>query len=422
MKLWKLFSLLFASVETYSFSTAKADFESFHLDENIEHEMTLEIEGKNNTGVGDISFLISALVTTSDELNQSSRPSTYSDIGGPIFVTDHGELSLREFYWDFDILGGQWRVGKQQVVWGEADGIKILDVVNPQSFREFVLDDFDDSRIPLTMINAEWMIGNSGNLQLLYIFDTSVHDLPDPSSPFNFSSELIVPAAGSDVLVNVQPFESPDVNFDNSDIGIRYSGFVNGWDYSINYLNHVVDFPVFQSQLSGNVINVEGEYLRSDLLGVTGSSAIGSWVIRGEIAFEKDRYFLSSNSLPRSEKSDTFASVFGIDWLGWRNQFLSLQWFNNSLLTDIETVRDDSENTLSFLWELQMMNESIKLEYLQLQSVNYADGLIQFQISYEAATDLEVYFGSDIFYGNSRYLYGQFNQNDQVTIGMSLGF
>ena len=32
--------------------------------------------------------------------------------------------------------------GKQQVVWGKADVLKVLDVVNPPSFRELILEDF----------------------------------------------------------------------------------------------------------------------------------------------------------------------------------------------------------------------------------------------------------------------------------------
>jgi len=41
------------------------------------------------------------------------------------------------------------RLGKQQIVWGETDGLKLLDVMNPQNFREFILDEFEDSRLPL---------------------------------------------------------------------------------------------------------------------------------------------------------------------------------------------------------------------------------------------------------------------------------
>ena len=44
---------------------------------------------------------------------------------------------LRELY--VDTKAGDWdlRIGKQQVVWGTADGIKLLDMINPTDYREF---------------------------------------------------------------------------------------------------------------------------------------------------------------------------------------------------------------------------------------------------------------------------------------------
>ena len=74
---------------------------------------------------------------------------------------------LRELYVDTNSFGWDFRVGKQQVVWGTADGIKLLDIVNPTDFRELNQNAFEDSRIPIWMINAERYIGDRGNIQLI---------------------------------------------------------------------------------------------------------------------------------------------------------------------------------------------------------------------------------------------------------------
>ncbi|MEJ2394690.1 MAG: RNA polymerase-associated protein rapA, partial [Candidatus Thiodiazotropha sp.] len=58
-------------------------------------------------------------------------------------------------------------MGKQQVVWGTADGIKLLDIINPTDFRELNQNSMEDSRIPIWMINAEKNIGDNSNLQLI---------------------------------------------------------------------------------------------------------------------------------------------------------------------------------------------------------------------------------------------------------------
>ena len=66
-----------------------------------------------------------------------------------LLLGDRSDIELREFYLKTLLWGTHLTLGKQQVVWGKADGLKLLDVVNPQNFREFILDNFDDSRIPL---------------------------------------------------------------------------------------------------------------------------------------------------------------------------------------------------------------------------------------------------------------------------------
>ncbi len=74
---------------------------------------------------------------------------------------------LRELYIDTNALGWDFRLGKQQVVWGTADGIKLLDIINPTDYRELNQNAMEDSRIPVWMINAERNIGDSGNLQFI---------------------------------------------------------------------------------------------------------------------------------------------------------------------------------------------------------------------------------------------------------------
>ncbi len=74
---------------------------------------------------------------------------------------------LREFYFDTNFGGWDYRLGKQQVVWGTADGIKLLDIINPTDYRELNQNVSEDSRIPVWMINAERDLDNGGNIQVI---------------------------------------------------------------------------------------------------------------------------------------------------------------------------------------------------------------------------------------------------------------
>ncbi len=74
---------------------------------------------------------------------------------------------LRELYVDTSFGDWSLRLGKQQVVWGTADGIKLLDIINPTDFRELNQNSMEDSRIPIWMVNAERNIGDRSNIQLI---------------------------------------------------------------------------------------------------------------------------------------------------------------------------------------------------------------------------------------------------------------
>jgi hypothetical protein len=85
----------------------------------------------------------------------------------------YNRFELREFYVDYLPLNWlSFRIGRQQVAWGETGQFRLLDVVNPidSSWRFGPLESFEDQRIPL------WMVLNTidinplhGALELLYI-------------------------------------------------------------------------------------------------------------------------------------------------------------------------------------------------------------------------------------------------------------
>jgi hypothetical protein len=70
---------------------------------------------------------------------------------------------IRELYVDIE-AGSGWsaRLGKQQVVWGTADGMKLLDIINPTDYAEMAQNQMEDSRLPVWALNLE-----SGSIQVV---------------------------------------------------------------------------------------------------------------------------------------------------------------------------------------------------------------------------------------------------------------
>ena len=75
--------------------------------------------------------------------------------------------ALREAYVDTEYEDWSIRAGKQQVVWGTADGMKLLDAINPTDYSEMAQNQMEDSRIPVWMINAETDAEDGGSFQVI---------------------------------------------------------------------------------------------------------------------------------------------------------------------------------------------------------------------------------------------------------------
>jgi len=343
------------------------------------------------------------------------------------FVGDRTDFELRELYIEATVGRTFLTLGKQQIVWGKADGLKVLDLVNPQDFREFILDDFDDARIPLWAVNAEIPISDVV-VQLIWIPEQTYHDLPEPESPFAFTAPRFRPAPPPTVAVQVRPLVRPGNAFTDSDVGVRLSTFWGGWDLTLNYLYHYYDIPVlFQdiSLQSGEArVTITPRYKRSHLMGGTFSNAFGSLTVRGELGYSTDRFHLTENLTVSNGvvKTDEFTYVLGFDWFGISETFLSVQLFQDYVTTDTPgMIRDRMDTSTSLLIQREFANDRWMTEVLWLQNLNEGDGLIRPKVTYELVSNVNLWAGVDLFYGSHKGFFGQFDGQDRVVVGMEWG-
>src|SRR5262245_47559444 len=75
---------------------------------------------------------------------------------------------LQLFEWYFNITKGPLflRIGRQNLSWGETDGFRLLDQINPLNnlFGGFLVS-LDERRVPLNMLRAQWSFGTVGPFQ-----------------------------------------------------------------------------------------------------------------------------------------------------------------------------------------------------------------------------------------------------------------
>ncbi|WP_298421164.1 DUF1302 family protein [uncultured Kordia sp.] len=340
-----------------------------------------------------------------------------SDISKRLFLGNRTNLEIRELYYYANFKKLKLTVGKQQIVWGETDGLKLLDVVNPQNFREFILDDFEDSRIPLWSLKADFKI-NDYSVQLVWIPDNTYHITQDFSAPFFTQSIFKNPPEG--IAIQLNQTNIPNAFFKDSDIGFKISGFKKGWDFSLNYLYYYDDLPVFYNNFNNQTTTIEifPTYKRQHLIGGTFNKVFGSTTFRGELVYIFNQNFTSNNNINQGiEQSNFYKSAFGLDYI--KGEYMvSVQLFNEWITKIISAYnRDVFETNGSLLISKELMNDNVKAEILWVHSFNHADGYITPQLSYWLTTNTQLLLNSHVFYGEKNQLFGQFRNRSRVSFG-----
>jgi hypothetical protein len=163
---------------------------------------------------------------------------------------DEWMLGLKEVYVDFDTQYVWLRLGKQQVSWGQSDGLRLLDIVNPLdktwhgiSLNEPYLDAFDNLRESLWMarltLKSPWETDNLNDMQLELLWlpgedigaENPGHINPAHGSPYNFEPDV---------------FTNTDERGSGSEFGLRLMGKYRSLEWSLNYLRHYEDAGLYQ--------------------------------------------------------------------------------------------------------------------------------------------------------------------------------
>lgn len=144
---------------------------------------------------------------------------------------DNNMLQVAELY--ADVTCGNWwfRLGKQQVSWGQTDGFTLLDIINPNDLSWRLISDalyegHDNVRESLFMVRANYSIPfidavDNPMLELLYIPTFVPKFIPDQGgNPYNIVTTVLD-------IHNERP--------DGNEWGAKFSGLWGRLEFSLNY-------------------------------------------------------------------------------------------------------------------------------------------------------------------------------------------
>jgi hypothetical protein len=374
---------------------------------------------------GDFNMLQNTLnlnfETIGDKVALKANPMIY------LYGIDSVDFQLREIYLDLYFNSIDLRIGKQQVVWGKADGVFITDIVSPLNLTEFLLPDFDEIRVGVYAAKFDYYFGNS-TVEAIWKPVYAGNELPPSGSIWFKPPEMPAPATFD------YSKEKIDANFENSEIYLKYSLSSSAIDFDVmgayvwnqNASMHIQkEFgldPDGNPTLTGLLITPE--HHRLYVTGGSFTSTIKSFVLRGEAAYYDGKYFQTAD--PKAEDALTQKNylhyVLGLDY-GTGNLKLSTQFIQKYIM-DYENMMDEDEvqNTMTFLARYDAMRETLHLELFSYVGLNYGDALIRPKMTYDFSDSFSILLGSNIFVGDERGMFGRHTNNSMIYTKIKYNF
>jgi hypothetical protein len=322
----------------------------------------------------------------------------------------------RETYVDFSAAGWDFRLGAQNIVWGEVVGLFVADVVSAKDLRDFVLPSFDVIRAPQWAARAEYFKGDS-HLELVWIPFQTFDNIGKPGSDF-YPARLPSPTSGTDASFFQDP-SKPGRNLGNSAYGVRANTLVGGWDLAGFYYRSFSTSPTFYRIPGAGPAQpfvFQPLYDQIWQLGGTASKDFGSVVGRAEVVYTDGRNYASTdpNAPQGVVQRNTVDWILSSDFVLPRDVNLNVQVFQRWYDGGEAAIALKSGNFGASAQISGKITSTVEPQLLWIQTFGGGGALIRPRVNWTPVKNTAIGVGVDIFTGPDDGLFGRYNNRDRV--------
>lgn len=323
------------------------------------------------------------------------------------------ELELREAYVDFSRGDWEFRLGKQNIVWGEMVGLFFADVVSAKDLREFVLPEFAQIRIPQWAARAEWF-GDDKHLEFVWLPAPATDRIGKPGAEF-----YTYPPAVDGLGYQIDGERRPSRRLSNGGFGVRGSTLVAGWDLAAfayrspdsaaTFYRSVLDVPQ-------PTLVYQPRYDRITRLGGTLAKDFDGLVVKAEAIYTDGRKFGSA----RADAPDGLLGLRTLDWIagvdltpadGWR---LNAQLYQRVFLDHDPSIGLRRHEHGASLLVARDMGNGLEAEMLAISSLVRSDWMLRPAVIWKTGPNARVRVGVDLFGGERFGLFGRYADRDRA--------
>lgn len=330
-------------------------------------------------------------------------------------------FELREAYLEYAGTCWDMRVGRQIIIWGVSDGIRITDIIAPMDFTEFLARDYDDIRMPADALKLRFF-SNNVKMELIFVpvFQSFIYPT-DPQNPWNI---FPVSVGGPELVIS--PARTPSSTLGNSEIGGRLSVFFSGIDMSVVSLYTWNKLPVFSTSFSEGMDTtfLVPEHHRLFMTGFDLSATLGSLVLRGEGAYFGGEYYPtelkgSSNHLITR---DVIRYLIGLDWYPGNEWTLTGQLSHTHILKYSREMSCKQNNVLATLGiSKKLLRSTLSISTFGYMDLSTKGFFNRTSIDYSLSDPIHLCAGVDLFGGDGG-MFGIYKDNSEVWIKVKYSF
>ena len=322
---------------------------------------------------------------------------------------------LYENYMDISRGDFDFRLGRQNIIWGEMVGLFFADVVSAKDLRQFVAQDFDLIRIPQWAVRAEHFKGDF-HTEAIWIPFMTYNQIGKPGDDFYPIQDFSAPPGfTTEIRTNDQPTRDPS----NSAYGLRFSFLKAGWDISTFYYRSVDADPAFFREIQTGPtpkIIITPKNKKIHQAAATLAKDFGPLVVKSEIIFTKDRR-VNVDDLNNSDgvvKQDILDYVVGLEHTTPDNTLLNFQLFQRWYTDhDSDILFDEFETGVGLYTEMEISNK-LEAELLLISQLNRTDWMARPRLNWTLGGHWLLQAGVDIFGGDSIGVFSRFDNSDRV--------
>ena len=333
------------------------------------------------------------------------------------------DFFYRENYVDFSAGDWDFRIGTQNIVWGEVIGLFFADVVSARDLREFLLPGFDIIRIPQGAARAEYTRGDA-HLELIWIPVPAFDMIGKPGSDF-YPVPLPSPLPENVAKAFRDPAR-PAQNLGHSNFGVRLNTLVSGWDVAAFFYRSFSTMPTFY-RLPGESADqpfvFEPRYDRISQTGATFSKDVGEFVLRGEAVYTRGQHYARSDlaASPSEIGRQRIDYIVSAEWSLPGETRLNVQAFQRHYFGGADGIAVSNEGVGGSVYVSKKMG-AFEPQFLWIGNFRDGGNLARPRLNWTVSRNVLLAFGLDIFSGRTDSFFGRYNNRDRVYGEVRLDF